>query len=295
MFNYVTDIDSTHLARPKPLYKTHKKDENGDMLVPVPIRTLTVGCGTPVHPLSKLTQKAIEHLTSKEELPRNKKSTKEVLKGIVEINENHTPLPDTAEIALADISKMYPSVDTQEAVQSVERRLQTNPSPLGIPPDTIVKGLRICLRCNCVQFNDKFYLPKQGVPMGTCMACDLTDIWLGDITQKHLDTYPLESLHFSIYRDDGLDFLMNGQQEKRILHDHLNSLHPNLDWTLEVAKEGGYLDLWLMIEGGRILENVYSFCKILNKMSQKGMERNTVAPPPLYTYGSLFQCSIPIT
>ena len=71
--------------------------------------------------------------------------------------------------------------------------------------------------------------------MGTCMACDLTDIWLGDITQKHLDTYPLESLHFSIYRDDGLDFLMNGQQEKRILHDHLNSLHPNLDWTLEVV------------------------------------------------------------
>ena len=30
MFNFVTNIDETHLAVPKPLYKTHKKDENGD-------------------------------------------------------------------------------------------------------------------------------------------------------------------------------------------------------------------------------------------------------------------------
>ena len=84
------------------------------------------------------------------------------------------------------------------------------------------------------------------------MACDLTDIWMGDITQKHLDTNPLNSLHFSLYRDDGFDILMNGEQEKRILKDHLDNLHPNLTWTVEVAKEGGYLDLWLMIENGTI-------------------------------------------
>ena len=117
---------------------------------------------------------------------------------------------------------MYPSVDTEEAVESVKRRLQTNPSPLGISPDTIVKGLRICLECNSVQFKDKFYLPNRGLPMGTCMACDLSDIWLDDVTQQHLDTYALDTLHFSLYRDDGLDILINGQQEKRILKDHLN-------------------------------------------------------------------------
>ena len=92
MFNFVTNIDeTTHLAVPKPLYKTHKKDENGEMVSPVPIRTLTVGCGTPVHPLSKLMQKGIEHLTSKEELPRNAKSTQEVLKVVNNINENYEP------------------------------------------------------------------------------------------------------------------------------------------------------------------------------------------------------------
>ena len=53
------------------------------MLDPVPIRNLTVGICTPVHPLSKLCQIGIEHLTSKEELPRRNKSTREALEKVV--------------------------------------------------------------------------------------------------------------------------------------------------------------------------------------------------------------------
>ena len=251
-FKFVTSIEDTHLARPKPLYKTHKKNENGEMLNPVPIRTIAVGCGTPVHPLSKLCQLAIEHLTSKEELPRNCKSTKDVLKVVNEINETKTPLPDDTVLALADVDKMYPNVDIEEGLSSVKRRLEVNPSPLGISPDTIVSGLRICLRCNCVQFKDKFYLPNRGVAMGNCVSCDFSDIWMGDVTEKHLNTITIQTLHFILYRDDALDLLPNGDQMKRILTDHLNNLHENLTWTVEYAKEGGYLDLWLMLENGRI-------------------------------------------
>ena len=32
----------------------------------------------------------------------------------------------------------------------------------------------------------------------------------------------------------------------------MNSLHPNLKWTVKCVKEGGYLDIWLMIENGKI-------------------------------------------
>ena len=44
------------------------------------------------------------------------KSTKEALQVVNEINENNTPLPDTAQIALCDISKMYPNVDVEEGL-----------------------------------------------------------------------------------------------------------------------------------------------------------------------------------
>ena len=115
------------------------------------------------------------------------KSTKEALQVVNEINENNTPLPDTAQIALCDISKMYPNVDVEEGLSSIERRLQTNPSPLGMSPATIVEGLRICLRCNCVKFKDSFYLPNRGVAMGSCHACDFSDVWMGDITEHHIN------------------------------------------------------------------------------------------------------------
>ena len=32
----------------------------------------------------------------------------------------------------------------------------------------------------------------------------------------------------------------------------MNALHPNLSWTAKCGQEGGYLDLWLMIENGRL-------------------------------------------
>ena len=158
----------------------------------------------------------------------------------------------SALIVLPDVSKMYPNVDTEVALASTHRRLQTNPSTLGLSPDTIVRGLRICLRCNCLQFKDKYYMPNRGVAMGACHACDFSDIWMGDITQAHVDTCPVDTLHFTLFRDDGLDILLNGEQDLQALKDHMNNLHPNLTWTMECGTEGGYLDLWLMIENGRI-------------------------------------------
>jgi hypothetical protein len=103
-----------------------------------------------------------------------------------------------------------------------------------------------------VQFKEKFYLPNRGVAMGACHACDFSDIWMGDITEKHLDTCPVDTLHFTLYRDDGMDVLMNGEDDLQQMEGHLNNLHPNLTWTLGHGREGGYLDLWLMLENGRI-------------------------------------------
>ena len=89
--------------------------------------------------------------------------------------------------------------------------------------------------------------------MGSCHdACDFSDVWMGDITEHHINTCTIDTLKFHLYRDDGIDVVLNGDEDKRRLEDHLNNLHPNLTWTVDIAKEGGYLDLWLMIEEGRI-------------------------------------------
>ena len=59
-------------------------------------------------------------------------------------------------------------------------------------------------------------------------------------------------MHFLLYRDDGWDILLNGEQDLQRFKDQMNGLHPNLTWTATCGQEGGYLDLWLMLENGRI-------------------------------------------
>ena len=110
------DIEDSHPARPKPLYKTHKTNQDGTRVSPVPIRNVSTSCGTPTQNLSKVCQTAIKHLTSKEALPRNNKSTNAALRRIIFVNENLTPLNDDSILVFPDIVKMYPSTEVKPAV-----------------------------------------------------------------------------------------------------------------------------------------------------------------------------------
>ena len=92
--------------------------------------------------------------------------------------------------------------------------------------------------------------PCRGCAQGTCHACDFTDIWIGDIVKKFIEESPEITENFSIYRDDGRNLL----KEEQVPHfkEKLDSLHPNLKWDVKSGKEGGHLDLFIMIKDGRI-------------------------------------------
>ena len=191
-------------------------------------------------------------LLVRRKLPRRNQSTREVLERLVDFNEHYIPLDDTAELVFPDMEKMYPNVDKQQGLDSVHRRLSSNPSvSVNMSPTYAVEGLRICLECNTVKFKDKYYRPCRGVAMGACHSCDFTDIWVGDLTQKHIDTCPVDTLKFSIYRDDCIDILKNGERDFEEYKQHLNNLHPNITFDIRRGREGEHLDLWIML-GERI-------------------------------------------
>ena len=144
------------------------------------------------------------------------------------------------------IEKMYPNVDVEAGLNSVERRMENNPSPsVEMTPQYMKDGLRVCLTCNTVMFNNKFYRPIRGVAMGTCHACDFSGVWVGDLVQK--------------YRGDVFDLLLNSSRDILEFVNHLNSLHPNIRFDVRHGKEGEYLDLWLMLKE-KIEWKVYMKC-----------------------------------
>ena len=72
-----------------------------------------------------------------------------------------------------------------------------------------------------MKYNDKKYilcgtqhsyvLPSSGVPMGSCVSCDFTDIWIGDVTEKHVTTNSVQ-IKFILYRDDAWDILVQKRE-----------------------------------------------------------------------------------
>ena len=187
------------------------------------------------------------------------KSTKEAVRPpLCFINENHAPLSPEAVFAFSDIKSMYDNVDCEEGVEEVRRLLEVDPSPLGMSSSFLAAGLKLCLECNCLQFRGKYYIPCQGCAQGTCHACTFTDLWVGKVVRKHLATSNIDSVLYSIYRDDGLDILTRGLEDQAEYQRHLDGLHPNLRWDLTCASEGGYLDLFIMMKEGRVEWKTYT-------------------------------------
>ena len=166
-------------------------------------------------------------------------NTRDAVRRLIFINENMTPLSPEAVLAFSDIRSMYDNVDCDEAVQEVKRLLEGNPSPLGLSPDYLAAGLRICLDCNCIQFKESFYIPCKGCAQGTCHACTFTDLWVGKVVEKHLQTSNIDSVLYSIYRDDGLDILTRGLEDQPAYQEHLDNLHPNLKGTSTALRRVG--------------------------------------------------------
>ena len=133
-------------------------------------------------------QCCISHLTSKNILPLRNCSTNEVLKKIIEINENNEPFSEDARIVFPDICAMYPNVEVNEAIEIIGELIEQFPCRHGLTKNSVVKALKICQALNCVKFKNKFYLPCRGCAMGPAHGCDLTDIWVGGIATKHVQT-----------------------------------------------------------------------------------------------------------
>ena len=76
-------------------------------------------------------------------------STKAVLRRVIFMNENYTPIDPESVFAFSDIQSMYDNVDTDEGVNIVKRELEKDPSPLGLSAEYLAEGLKICLECNC--------------------------------------------------------------------------------------------------------------------------------------------------
>jgi hypothetical protein len=125
--------------------------------------------------------------------------------------------------------------------------------------------------------------------MGPCHACDYVDVFMGELDKLCIDNSPVpllsslkppeerdKKLDWSRFRDDGLTFLLKGE-DVPLFADHLNSLHPpHIKWEVNSGVNINYLDVNIQLINGYIQTDIYS------KSTHNFLPPNSCHPPSTF-------------
>ena len=140
----------------------------------------------------------------------------------------------------------------------------------------------LSLNNNYVEFNEKYYKQKHGLPMGNCLSPILADLYLDDYIEKHLTRINVEK---KIYRyvDDILIITKMNQAELTEYVNELNKIKSNIKFTSESEDNGkiNFLDTTLTRNLKENKINIRWFRKTTaslnyNSCHQKSIKRNII-------------------
>ena len=160
-----------------------------------------------------------------------------------------------------DVKNLFTSVPTQDALLSLETHLNS----VSIEPkarDDLIRLTKICLEQNYFIFNGKIYRQREGLAMGSPLSPILSEFFMDHLEEKLFNSgNPLlkHSLFWKRYVDDIFCVWGGSHRQLNVFLNHLNSLHPNLSFTMEIGKirKINYLDITIAIEDGKPTFEIY--------------------------------------
>ena len=126
-------------------------------------------------------------------------------------------------------------------------------------PELITDMLQFILTKNYFQFNDKFYLQIHGTAMGSKVAPSYANIAMGKLENEIISTSPLKPTKWGRFIDDVRYIWAHGRNQLIKFHEHCNSIHPTLKFTMELSTdEVPFLDTTIQKQGNKIQTTVFS-------------------------------------
>ena len=225
----------------KDLYELQKHKPEKDF----PGRLITSGCGSYTENISALV--AIELKKCAFDLPHVLRDTNHLLQNIDDINLSGKLEGQNIIHASWDVIAMFPNIPESIGIEKCREVLNSRVS--GLSTECIIEALQIGLHYNIAEFDDQWYRQTKGAAMGPHDAC-----FYSDIAMSHFDTLVnsesnphKKPLFWLRYRDDIYDPWVHGEQELLDFTDWLNTLHPNIQFTLSYKTGEGieFLDTYI--------------------------------------------------
>ena len=157
-------------------------------------------------------------------------------------------LPSNYTLCSFDLCDMYTNIPQGRAMELLRDKLEADPDLSKRTPirkNDILALVKLDLDLAYFRWKGEFYKQKKGFGMGKSTSSPMSDIYMEDFEAAALSNYPTgddttspsDIILFWVRKaDDTLTAIRNDHIQP--LHDYLNSIHPDVQWTKEVEKEG---------------------------------------------------------
>ena len=236
------------------LPKIHKKP--GDRNPPG--RPICNSRGTPTECISEWVDDQLAPLVR--ELPSYLQDDNDFLRKIQSINDTHMLPPDTI-LATWDVKSLYTSIPTEGGVSACKSQLEKS-GKSNLVINVILKFINLILRNNIFRFANGFFLQKIGTAMGTRMAPNYANLFMGELESEILENYPKKPLVWVRYIDDIFFIWTHGREElDKFLEFANNNRHGMVFETSDESiscEQVPFLDILVILRDGRLHTDLYT-------------------------------------
>ena len=235
-------------SAPGKLYGICKVHKDG-----YPVRPVVSMIGTPEYELAKFLDSYIKpNIPSKFML----KSTSEFIDKL----QDHR-LNGSEHLVSFDVTSLFTNVPLHETIDIILKRVYGHDSVLQPPFEKdIFKKMLLKCSSGLFLYNDVWYEQTDGVAMGSPLGPSFANMFMADLEQKHFEDMVKPSFFPTVYYRyvDDTFCLFNTEDDATQFLELVNSLHPNLNFTVEVgSKTMPFLDVLVELKDGKFLTSLY--------------------------------------
>ena len=158
-----------------------------------------------------------------------------------------------------DVSALYTNIPHTDGTDACREYLDKRPDKT-TSTSFICNLITLILTMNNFIFNGLNYLQINGTAMGTCMAPNYANIFMGKLETNFLNTYPIKPLLWLRYIDDIFILWNHGKNTLIDFISAANALHPSIKFTFDISdKVISFLDLNVhKTDSNRLETDLYS-------------------------------------
>ncbi|CAN7951161.1 unnamed protein product [Ixodes pacificus] len=216
-----------------------------------PGRPIISGNGTLTEPLSSFVDNLIKHIPPT--FPSYIKDTGHFLREVARVT-----IPDGSFLVTLDVSSLYTNIPHDDGVGTLLSAYASNRRMDTPEVDVVATLSRLVLELNSFEFNNSHYIQISGTAMGTKMAPNYANIFMGALESQFIEASPLKPIFYKRFIDDIFLIWTHTEEQLFIFIERFNRAHPNIKFTHEYSRTSiNFLDVTLSVEGNKLQTRLY--------------------------------------